>query len=511
MFCLIALIILSILGIFSAYYRELAKEAFKCVIGNITTRKKCESGLDKKLKGKVIGKISRVSPRLARIILKHFELFSGIFFLLFLISIIILIYNIYSYVISNGRCEGYCPISLVAGFIRIKKRTKESKARKDFKILGEEVIYLDSACMTLKPNCVVEKINEYYYKYPGCAGRSSHFIAEKVEREVKKSREIVKKFFNAKSTKEIIFCRNATEAINLIASTFPFNKGDKVLITDKEHNSNLLPWIKLEEKGKCKLKILKTGEKGVFNIEEFKILVKGVKLVAINYVSNLDGYINPVEEIIEIAHRENALVLLDAAQAAGHIPIDVRKLDVDFLCCSGHKMLGPTGTGILYGKKELLEILDTYNLGGDTVSDTNYPKYKLLDLPHKFEAGLQDYSGIIGLGKALQYLKPKLKKLEEENRKLIKILFKELQGCDIEILTKENNSIGIFSFIPYKTDSEELAQILSSHKICVRSGTFCVHNWFNKYNKKNAIRLSLHLYNTKEDIEKTIKVLREFL
>ena len=365
--------------------------------------------------------------------------------------------------------------------------------RQDFPILNK-VVYLDSACMALKPRQVVSKINEYYNEYTACAGRSAHSLSNKVDEEIYKTREIIAKFFNAKK-ENVVFTRNTTESINIIANNF---RNKKILITDKEHNSNLLPWQR-----NSSLRILNSKEDNTFNIEGFKNNVKGTDLVAINHISNLDGVINPIKEVIKIAHENNALVLIDAAQSAGHTEMNFKKLDIDFLACSGHKMLGPTGTGILIGKEELLEKLEPLNIGGGTVIDSNYNNYKFEDIPIRFEAGLQDYAGIIGLGEAVNYLKKiGFDFIESNELKLNKILTQELLN-KVELIGPEDYKLrpSIFSFNLKGFLPNDIALILnSSKKICIRSGAHCVHAWFNKHNLKGSARVSLYLYNNEEDI-----------
>ena len=390
------------------------------------------------------------------------------------------------------------------------------KIRQDFPILskpGKPIIYFDNACMTLRPKQVIEVINRYYNEFPSCAGRSHHRLGRMVAEEVDRAREISAKFFNAKA-KEIIFTRNTTEAINLIAHSLPLKHGDKVLTTDKEHNSNLVPWQLLAGKG-VRHAIVKSKSDGTFDMEAFKAsLDHDVKLVSMVYTSNLDGVTNPVREIIKVAHDHNALVLLDAAQTAPHRPIDVRALDVDFLACSGHKMLGPSGTGLFYGKAALLESLPHYIAGGGTVMDTTYEGFKPEKVPERFEAGLQDYAGIIGLGAALQYLSkiglPEVEKHEKELNKIITDGIREIKG--ISIIGPANPELrgGIISFNITGMDSHEIAMLLDrSTNIAIRSGAHCVHSWFNAHGLKGSARASLYLYNTKEECRIFVEQLKK--
>ena len=390
------------------------------------------------------------------------------------------------------------------------------KIREDFPVLSKSIIYFDSACMSLKPKQVIDKINEYYNEYPGCAGRSSHKLASRVEEEVAKARNEVKNFINAKYDSEIIFTRNTTESLNLVANSFGLKQGDEVIISDKEHNSNLLPWLKLQEKG-IKVVVVESDQDNTFNLENFRnSFTSNTKLVSVVHVSNLDGVENPIKEIAQITHQNNALLLVDAAQSAPHKELDVRKLDVDFMAFSGHKMLGPTGTGVLYGKKELLEKLDQFIVGGETVIDSTYQDYKKEELPMRFEAGLQDYAGIIGLGEACRYLKKiGLKKVADHETKLNKMITEALVDNEkIELIgpKEAEKRGGIFSFNIKGMDMHHVARMLDKSKsIMTRSGAHCVHSWFNKHNMKGSVRASLYLYNTEEEVKLFVEEIKKIL
>ena len=381
--------------------------------------------------------------------------------------------------------------------------TDISKFRNDFSILKDDIIYFDSACMTFKPRQVVGKINEYYNEYAACAGRSSHHLAKQVGFEMDKARLEVKKFINAKYNEEIIFTRNATEGLNIVANCLNFEKGDEIIISDKEHNSNLIPWLKLSKKVGIVVKVVDSKPDNTFDLDKFKSLLSArTKLVSIVHISNLDGVENPIKNISKIVHEHGSLFMVDGAQSVPHIKVDVRKLGVDFLCFSGHKMCGPTGTGVLYGRRGLLEAMDPFIVGGGTVVDSNYTNYEFCGLPIKFEAGLQDYAGIIGLGEACKYLrKIGLKKIHEHEIKLNKIITSGLKDY-VEIIGPIDYKLrgGIFCFYIKGIDSHNVARILNaSKKICVRSGVYCVHSWFNKHNLKGSVRASLYFYNTEEE------------
>jgi cysteine desulfurase/selenocysteine lyase len=395
-----------------------------------------------------------------------------------------------------------------------------NKIRADFNILSKKdgaiPIYLDSACMSLKPNQVVEAMNDYYFNFPACAGRSAHKLGDKATKKVKEARELVAKFINAKSEDEIVFTRNTTEGINLLANSLGLTKGDVVLVSDKEHNSNLVPWLLLRDKVDLVVKIISANEDGSFNLDNFSKLINGVKLVSIVHTSNLDGVTNPVKEIIEIAHKNNALVCLDAAQSIPHRKIDVQDLDVDFLAFSGHKMLGPTGTGVFYGKKELLEKLSPFLVGGDTVEFSTYDSFKMLEAPEKFEAGLQNYAGIIGLGEAVKYLNQfDFDDIREHELKLNTYITEELKKIlNIKIIGPENpaDRSGIINFYIEGTDMHKFVIMLDEMaNIEIRSGQHCVHSWFAEKKIYNSARVSLYIYNTMEEAEVFITNLKKII
>ncbi len=383
------------------------------------------------------------------------------------------------------------------------------KIREDFpllekKINGKPIIYFDNACMSLKPKQVIEKELEYYKDYTACAGRSLHKLGRKVDDEVKNSRKLIQKFINAKSENEIIFSKNTTESINLIAYSLDLKASDKVITTDKEHNSNLIPWqIKGTKHG-----VILSNTDNTFNINNFCNLIKGTKLVSMVYTSNLDGTTIPAKEVIKIAHENGALVLLDAAQTIPHQEVNVRKLDVDFLAFSGHKMLGPTGTGVLYGKYDLLKELKPFIVGGDTVVESTYKTAEFQKPPEKFEAGLQNYAGIIGLNAAVKYLMnigmEEITKHEVKlNKRITDALFDKLKLIGPKSAELRN---GIFSFNIPKIQPHEIAFIMdAARNIMIRSGAHCVHSWFNAHNLNGSARASLYLYNTEEEVEAFIE------
>lgn len=448
------------------------------------------------------------------------------------------------------------------------------KIRADFPSLQQLInkqppIYFDNSCMSLRPKQVIAAMDEYYEKFPACGDRSLHLWGEEVTRRCEKARNDIGRFINAKPS-EIIFTRNTTEGINLVAQSF-FNqrsflakedffakKVPVVITSDKEHNSNLIPWQLLEKQGKIKRVIIKTNKDGTFNLEAFKKAIEetqqgkprslpagrqgfdgstepsatvrgpladargplsGKNLVSLVYTSNLDGVTNPVEKIVKISHQSGFLVLLDAAQTAPHQKIDVKKLDCDFLAFSGHKMLGPSGMGVLYGKYELLKQLPPFLVGGETVANSTYETAEFLEPPHKFEAGLQNYAGIIGLGAAINYLSEVgLENIHHHETELNIYLDSQLRTLkspgQLTVLGPADPALrgGITSFTVEGMDHHKIALLLNSTaNIMVRSGSFCVHSWFNDQGIKGAVRASLYLYNTKEEIDILIQTLEKIL
>ena len=386
------------------------------------------------------------------------------------------------------------------------------KIRKDFKIYNKKIkgslpIYLDSACVTLKPNQVIEAMNKYYNEFPACAGRSTHTFGRKITEEVHKARKTIQKFINAKRPNEIIFTRNTTEGINLIANSLKLKKGDIVLTSDKEHNSGLIPFMLLKNRG-IEHKTFQFG-----NLDDFKNkLTEDVRLISTVITSNLDGTSQPVKEIIKLAHKNGALVLLDGAQAIPHKETNVRKLDVDFLVFSGHKMLGPSGMGVLYGKLNLLKELKPFIMGGETVKNSTYDSFEIEDIPERFEAGLQNYSGIMGFDEAIRYLqKVKMKNIEKHEQELNQYISEKLSEMGITILggSDPKKRSGIISFNIKGIHNHEVAGMLNeSSNVMIRSGMHCVHSWFNAHHLDGSARISLYLYNTKDECDILIKEIK---
>lgn len=385
------------------------------------------------------------------------------------------------------------------------------KIRQDFPMLqqrinGKPIIYFDNACTTLKTKQLMEAMNAYYSKYTGCAGRSVHKFAIRTTEEYEKAREKVAKFLNARKPKEIIWTKNTTEAINLVAHSFKFEKGDKVVTTNLEHSSGLIPWQELARKGVIDLHFVLCNKEGEFNIEDFKKKIdKKTKLVSIIFASNVTATKVPLEEIIKIAHDHGATVLADGAQSVPHIPINVKKLDVDFLAFSAHKMCGPTGLGCLYGKEDMLRRLEPFILGGETIKDAELTSHVLEDIPYRFEAGIQNYAGVIGFGATIDYLTDiGMENIEKYEKELSRILIEGLLKIpNLSLIGpkdwKKRGALAAFNI--EGIEPQDLALMLNEDNIAIRSGAHCTypfHKFINR--KKGSDRASLYFYNTREEI-----------
>jgi cysteine desulfurase/selenocysteine lyase len=384
------------------------------------------------------------------------------------------------------------------------------KIRQDFPILQETsgrkaITYFDTACQSLRPKPVIDAINQYYLKMSACSGRSMHQLAAEVTRSTDQARSAIAKFLNANRKEEIVFTRNTTEGINLVANSLGLQSGDVVLISDKEHNSNLIPWQTAARKLGVIVKIIPSKEDNTFNLAAYEqLLDKKVRLVSLGQTSNLDGVSIPAAEIIKKAHQAGALVLLDAAQTAPHQKINLKALDVDFLALSGHKMLGPSGTGVLYGKYHLLEQMEPFLVGGDTVATSTYETCEFLPPPEKFEAGLQDYAGIMGLGAAVKYLQDvgfdAIQKQEQLLNETITAELKDMPKLKLIGPADPRLRGGIITFYLEGVDSHRVALMLDQMAgIMVRSGQHCVHSWFNAHKIQGSVRASLYFYNTQEE------------
>ena len=394
-----------------------------------------------------------------------------------------------------------------------------SKFRKDFPILNTDdaPTYLDSACMTLRPQQVIDSIMEYYTKYPACGGRSVHRMSWQVTEGFEMARDNLRRFVGAEKASEMVFTRNTTEGMNIVANGLNLKKGDKVLTSDKEHNSNVVPWHHMAKYKGIDYQVVPAKDNYYFDIEALKESIDSkTKLMSIIHTSNLDGHTNPVKDIIEICHDKGIKVLMDAAQAAPHKELDVVDLDVDFASISAHKFCGPSGMGALYGKyDELKNLIPTY-VGGSTVVNTTYDGYELLPPPSCFEAGLQDYAGAIGAGTAAEYImgigRDNIQKHETKLNTILSNKLENLEGVSIVGPEDVSDRGGITSFTLDNWDTTEIAMHLDeTYNIAVRSGMHCVHSWFNSRKIEGTARASVYLYNNEADVRKFTDAVEDML
>ena len=387
------------------------------------------------------------------------------------------------------------------------------KIRKDFPILDQKVynkplIYMDNGATTQKPRVVIDKINEINSLTNSSIHRGVHYLSGAMTDEYEKAREEVRRFINAQSKNEIVFTSGTTGSINLIAFAFGekyIQEGDEIIISEMEHHSNIVPWQMLCERKKAHLKIIPFNEAGELMLNEFKLLItEKTKLVAVSHVSNTLGTINPVKEIIRIAHSHDIPVLLDGAQAVQHGKLDVRELDADFYAFSGHKIFGPTGIGVLYGKEKYLEELPPYQGGGDMVDCVSFEKTTYNVLPFKFEAGTANYTGAIGLAKSIEYLqKTGLEAIAGYEHQLLEYSNRKLQEIDgLRIYGNAKNKICVQSFLVGKIHPYDMGMILDKMGIAIRTGSHCAQPVMDHFEISGTIRASLVFYNTKEEIDK---------
>ena len=392
-----------------------------------------------------------------------------------------------------------------------------SKYRKDFPILNSEnpPVYLDSACMTLRPKAVIDAVTDYYTNYPACGGRSVHKLSWQVTENFEMARDSIRRFMGAENQSEIIFTKNATESMNIVANGLNLSQGDQVLTSDKEHNANVVPWHHLAKYKGIKYDVLPAKDNYFFDIEALKeSLSSKTKLFSFVHTSNLDGHSNPAKEIIEICHDSGVKVMMDTAQSAPHKEIDVVDLDVDFAAVSAHKFCGPSGMGALYGKLDELENLIPTYVGGSTVVNSTYKDYKLLPPPSCFEAGLQNYAGAIGSGAAAEYIMNIGRdNIQAHENKLNRLMTKELENVEsLNIVgpSDVNQRGGIFSFNLDGWDPTEVAMHLDEeYNIAIRSGMHCVHSWFNSRGIEGTARASVYLYNNEEDVLSFTNAIKE--
>ena len=391
--------------------------------------------------------------------------------------------------------------------------------RKDFPILdakvnGHNLIYLDNAATSQTPNCVIDSISDYYKNINSNIHRGVHFLSQKATEKYENTRKKFKVHLNANSTKEIIFTSGTTHSINLVANGFTnsLKKGDEIIVSQLEHHSNIVPWQMLCEKTGAVMKVIPMNNLGELNLTAFeKILSNKTKVVFVNHVSNALGTVNPIKHIIEKAHQHGAKVLIDGAQAVPHLHVDVKELDVDFYVCSAHKICGPTGVGILYGKQEILEELPPYQGGGEMIDEVTFEKTTYADLPNKFEPGTPNIAGVIASGVALDYINDigldNIKKYEDELLAYATKKLKEIDG--VKIYGESKNKTSVISFNIGDIHPYDIGSVIDNLGVAVRTGHHCAQPIMDYFKIPGTIRVSFCFYNNFEEIDTLINSLKK--
>jgi len=386
------------------------------------------------------------------------------------------------------------------------------KIRKDFPILkiksnNKPLVFFDNGASAQKPQIVLDKINEIYKTKYANIHRGIYDLSQKATEAYEESRKKIQKFLNAKSEKEIIFVRGATEGINLVAQSYGlknFKKGDEIILSQLEHHSNIVPWQLLRDKLNIKISVLSINKNGDIDLKKFKqLLTKKTKLVSILHVSNALGTIIPIKELIDISHKKKIPVLVDGCQSVPHIKVDVKNLDADFYCFSGHKIYGPTGIGILYCKKEYLEKMDPYQGGGEMISEVTFNKTTYQESPHKYEAGTPNIVGSIALGSAIDYVTNiNIEKIYKHEQDLLNYATDKIKSLnEVQIIGTSKRKTGIISFIVKNTHPNDVGVILDKHGIAVRTGHHCCQPLMQFYNIPATVRASFGIYNTFQEID----------
>jgi cysteine desulfurase/selenocysteine lyase len=387
-----------------------------------------------------------------------------------------------------------------------------NKTREDFPALDQLVykkplVYFDNAATTQKPKCVIETLNHYYEKQNSNIHRGVHYLSQQATTAYEEARKTVQSFINAEKSNEIIFTRGTTESINLVASSFGkkiLKKDDEIIISAMEHHSNIVPWQMVCEEKQAFLKVIPFSDNGELILEEFeKLINKKTKLIAVTHISNALGTVNPIKKIIQIAHSNNIPVLIDGAQAVPHTKVDVRDLDCDFYCFSGHKMYAPMGVGVLYGKEKILEELPPYQGGGEMIKEVTFEKTTYNELPFKFEAGTPNVGDGLGLSTAIKYLQSLgMENIHAYESSLLNYATKKLLEIEgLKIIGNAKEKAAVVSFLVGKIHPYDLGTILDKMGIAVRTGHHCAQPIMDRYRIPGTVRASFALYNTKEEID----------
>ena len=394
------------------------------------------------------------------------------------------------------------------------------EVRRDFPILGEKVrgkplVYLDNAATTQKPRVVIETLDRYYRTENANIHRGIHFLSEQATQAYEEARATVARFLGAADTRAIVFVRGTTEAINLVAQSYGrkfIGEGDEIILSAMEHHSNIVPWQILREQVGAGLRVIPMNDHGELLVDEYERLFSDrTKLVAVTHLSNALGTINPVEEVIRIAHDRGVPVLLDGAQAAPHLRVDVRELDCDFYAFSGHKLYGPTGIGVLYGKAGLLDAMPPYQGGGDMISSVTFEKTLYNVLPYKFEAGTPNIAGAIGLGAAIDYLsKVRLDLVAAHERELLAYATETVSAIKgVRIIGTAREKAAVLSFVLDGVHAHDVGSILDQDGIAIRAGHHCAMPVMERFGVAATARASLALYNTREEVDALVRAIEK--
>lgn len=385
---------------------------------------------------------------------------------------------------------------------------KTLNLKKDFPIFeNSKLVYLDSASTSQKPKVVIDAVKNFYEKENANIHRGIYALSEKATINYEEVREKVAKLINANCEEEIIFTKGTTESLNLLAYSLDLQKGDEIILTEMEHHSNLVPWQQLAKRKGVVVKYIPINKEGILDLDVFKkLLTERTKVVSVVHVSNVLGTVNPIKEIIKLAHSKGAVCIIDAAQSVGSMKVDVQELDCDFLAFSGHKILGPTGTGVLYGKKKLLARMEPFLYGGDMIREVSLGGCSWNDLPWKFEAGTPNIAGVIGLGKAIGYIiEVGVEKIEGHKLELVDYAVMELSKVEGITIYGPKVKSGVISFTVNGVPPHDMATLLDREGIAVRAGVHCAMPLVKKLGVSGTVRASFHVYNTKEDVDALIK------
>ena len=375
---------------------------------------------------------------------------------------------------------------------------------------GKPLIYLDTAATSQTPRCVVRRIEEMYYAKKANVHRGVHLLSQEATACQEQTREKVRRFLNAASTEEIIFTRGTTESINLVASSFgeKLCNGDEIILTVMEHHSNIVPWQLLQQRKRIRLRIVPIDEKGQLNLDIYRdMFTENTRMVAVCHVSNVLGTVNPVKEMIAEAHRHGVPVLVDGAQSAPHLRVDVRDMDADFFVCSAHKRYGPTGVGVLYGKKHLLESMTPYQGGGEMIGHVSFEKTTFADLPYKFEAGTPDFVGIAAFGEAIDYMENVgLENISAWERRLLSRAEEGLRAIpEMKIYGEASEKSGVVSFLVGNIHHYDMGMLLDQLGVAVRTGHHCAQPLMTHFGVEGMVRASFGVYNTEDEVDRFVE------